>query len=397
MPWAASGSWVGRSVWIQGLHSSHHGELPPATCRVIEINDDGTVAIHLEGHRLELWTHDPARLEAITDEHGPGMPGRPTVRVTPPRHTGRERNWRCSLMVKVLGVEVEIGEPWRLGPLSVFPLRSTAAGRAAYVSGPDAFKGGLVAVRELDPPQVPFLIVENLAPVPLLLLEGETLVGGNQNRTLNSTVLIPAGARTEVPVSCVEAGRWGKHENVVRSHAHLPGTIRAAKTATLSKEQGPNRWRSDQGRVWIEVDKQSRRHCVQSETAALEDVQEALSGDLESVLAELMAEPSQVGIACLSGKRVLGVDLFAHPETLASYLNGLVAGYWLDAEDGDGTALVSEIEQFLSRVNKAKAAVGPGVGIGEEVRLEGAVTGVGLRVDGELVHLGAFPEPDQVA
>ena len=43
----------------------------------------------------------------------------------------------------------------------------------------------------------------------VLFLEGEELVGAKQNRILNTSVLIAAHTKSKIPVSCVEAGRWG--------------------------------------------------------------------------------------------------------------------------------------------------------------------------------------------
>ena len=299
-------------------------------------------------------------------------------------------------MAQVLGMDVEVGEPSVIGSLSVFPLRGKSKGSgSAYVPGPDAFAHGLVQVSELDPPQVPHLVVENLAPVALLLVEGETLVGGSQNRTLNTTVLCPPKAKTVVPVSCVEAGRWERPTDVSRSRSHLPGSVRAAKTADLGSDpDGPARWRSNQGRVWQEVGLQARRHKVESKTAALEDVLEAVRADLGTRLDELEPVPGQIGIACATGDRVLGVDIFDRPATLASYLQSLVAGYRLDAEDGAGVTLVDAVEQFLAQVAGNRADPGRGVGLGQEVRLRGPVTGLGLMLEGALVHLAAFPLPE---
>ncbi len=45
---------------------------------------------------------------------------------------------------------------------------------------------------------VPFLQVANGADRPLLLLDGEELIGAKQNRILNTTVLV--AARTEVTI-----------------------------------------------------------------------------------------------------------------------------------------------------------------------------------------------------
>lgn len=52
------------------IHSNHPGELPPVPCRILEIHDEGTALVEVNGLFLELWTHDTARLGAIVAEHG---------------------------------------------------------------------------------------------------------------------------------------------------------------------------------------------------------------------------------------------------------------------------------------------------------------------------------------
>jgi hypothetical protein len=298
-------------------------------------------------------------------------------------------------VVQVLGMDVVVGEPSLIGSLWVFPLSGSGAEQSVYLPGPDAFEQGLVRVNELDPPEVPYLVVENLAAVALLLVEGETLVGGNQNRTLNTTVLCPPKRPTVVPVSCVEAGRWGRATDVSRSRSHLPGSVRAAKTADLgSVPGGPARWRSNQGRVWEEVERQAQRHGVESETAALEDVQMAVAEGTGELLDGLEPLPGQVGVACATGGRVLGIDVFDRPATLRSYLKSLVAGYRLDADGDTSRTLVATVERFLAEVASERSDTGPGVGMGEEVRLQGRATGLALVLEGELVHLAAFPQPE---
>src|SRR5580658_6027310 len=98
------------------------------------------------------------------------------------------------------------------------------------------------------------------------------LVGGDQNRTMNVTVLCSPGERTLVPVSCVEAGRWGMRRTMGASRRHAPGSLRAAKTANLEERSADvQSRRSDQRRVWAEVERQSMSHGVHSETFALDD------------------------------------------------------------------------------------------------------------------------------
>jgi hypothetical protein len=298
----------------------------------------------------------------------------------------------------VLGVTVKVGEQREIGSLSVVPLLAVAGEGPAYLTGPEAFEAGLIEVSELDPPQVPSLAVFNLAEVPLLLVEGETLLGGSQNRRMNVTVLCPPKARTIVPVSCVEAGRWGVEQPVSRSRRHSPVSLRAAKTASLAPLAAAGRSRrSDQRRVWEEVASQSMIHGVASKTSALEDVGDALEDRFAEELGELEPLADQIGVAYASGGRVLGLDLFDRPATLAKYLKGIVAGIALDAYAGSTVKGTKEsVERFLVEIDRTDRDVAPGVGLGEELRLCGDVVGTGLSFEDILVHLAAFAAPTLV-
>jgi hypothetical protein len=57
---------------------------------------------------------------------------------------------------------------------------------------------------------VPFLTVANRADRPLLLLDGEELIGAMQNRILNTTVLMDAHTEVTIPVSCVISSDYFK-------------------------------------------------------------------------------------------------------------------------------------------------------------------------------------------
>jgi hypothetical protein len=45
----------------------------------------------------------------------------------------------------------------------------------------------------------------NGGDLPVLVVEGEMLLGAKQDRTLNLSVLCPPKARVPIPVSCVDA------------------------------------------------------------------------------------------------------------------------------------------------------------------------------------------------
>lgn len=54
----------------------------------------------------------------------------------------------------------------------------------------------------------PDLFLENISNHKIILLDGEELIGAKQNRILNTTVLVDKQTKLNIPVSCVEAGRW---------------------------------------------------------------------------------------------------------------------------------------------------------------------------------------------
>jgi hypothetical protein len=208
-------------------------------------------------------------------------------------------------------------------------------------------------------------------------------------------VLCPPQVRTVVPVSCVEAGRWGKRRIVSASSKHAPGSLRAAKTANLEpRSDDASRRRSDQGLIWDEVERQSMAHDVFSATSALDDVQEEIEDRLAPEFEKIQTVPGQIGVICTIGEQVVGLDLFDKPSTLERYLRGIVAGHALDAPAHPSNAdPIRAIEHFLAQIDGAGRGTGRGVGLGEEILLRGEVAGIGLTYERSLVHLAAFPTP----
>jgi hypothetical protein len=187
----------------------------------------------------------------------------------------------------------------------------------------------------------------------------------------------------------------GMRRTVSASNKHAPGSLRAAKIANLeTRTDETSSRRSDQGRVWDEVERQSAAHNVHSETSALDDVQAEIVDRIADQLDRVKALPDQIGVVCAVGERVIGLDLFDKPTTLKKYLRGLVAGHVLDAPSAIScSSSIRTIESFLVQVGAAEHDTGEGVGLGEEILLRGEVAGIGLSYENSLVHLAAFPAP----
>ncbi len=301
-------------------------------------------------------------------------------------------------------LDVTTGPPLTRGALALVPLlrpalAAPAAAPPGYLAGPDAFRAGAVRLAERgDGAVVPELEVRVVGPQPVLLIEGEAILGAQQNRVLNVSVLLAAEAEHLVPVSCVEAGRWGHAEAARRSSRHSPSALRRVKTRSVAEEvRRSGTRRSDQGAVWDEVDQLIEVHQAPSASAALEDVYASVAPRLDEALVGIDPVADQVGVVAMAAGRVVALDLFDDPATLRAYWDQLVSGYALDAlvaEPGelDADALAAEVERFLAAVAGATVDRAPGIGEGTDLVLDGAdVVGLGVEWRGRLRHLAAFP------
>src|ERR1017187_9446955 len=133
---------------------------------------------------------------------------------------------------------IPVGDPTHFGGLTIFPLfrNGPASAEPGYTLLEEAIGRGTARVTELGAGgSVPELRFENLGETPVLLLDGEELVGAKQNRALNLTILAPAKQVIVIPVSCVEAGRWHAETDTFRPAEHVMySRARAAKGAQVS-------------------------------------------------------------------------------------------------------------------------------------------------------------------
>jgi hypothetical protein len=124
-----------------------------------------------------------------------------------------------------------------------------------------------VAVRELpDGATVNDLLVVNPTTAAVLLLDGEEVLGAQQNRTFDVSVLFPPGATLKVPVSCVEHGRWdGARRGERFSLAPQAGypELRRLKSRHVRHAVALGRpARAGQQEVWADVARQPSRLAV---------------------------------------------------------------------------------------------------------------------------------------
>ncbi len=290
--------------------------------------------------------------------------------------------------------EIKVGDPIQHEGLAVFPLFAEPSHGVDYDLSDEAINKGALTVEEVsESGSVPDLAVENSGDLRVLFLEGEELVGAKQNRILNTSVLIAAHTKSKIPVSCVEAGRWGyKSRHFGSSGTHSPSTLRRVLKASVSRSVRENRGhRSDQGEVWEEVARQQSALGASSGTRAMSDTFEAYRKRLDEFRDNLNYVEGAVGAAVAVGGKVVAIDLFDKPATCGRVWNRLLSGAILDALEVQQTekqAETADVERALTGLSNLSWEPADPIGEGAEYRAESA-TGdhaSALLFDGTLVH-----------
>src|SRR5687767_14277648 len=103
---------------------------------------------------------------------------------------------------------LELGPAAQAGPLQFIPILWSGGLDVVDILAHQAIADGGLEVLEKDGGVVQELLAFNKGPRPVLIVEGETLIGARQNRMVAHTVVVGPGMRVDVPVGCMEHGRW---------------------------------------------------------------------------------------------------------------------------------------------------------------------------------------------
>lgn len=293
---------------------------------------------------------------------------------------------------------LSLGRTRRIGGLTLYPLLGERDGALDYQTLDAALATGLLTIGEFGASgTVPELELKNLSGRRILIVDGEELIGAKQNRIVNTSVLVEAGAKLMLPVSCVEAGRWHADTAAFRSegtHYNARGRQKKVREVSLSLADA-GQARADQGRVWADVDAKLSHFSVSSTTRSLNAVTQAIGTDLQQFV-EVLGTPQgrEVGAVFALGREIVGLDLFDQSASFASLLPKLITSYALDAMQERPTAVPpppSVVSKWLNTVQSADGAASRSVGLGEDVRLSASgISGAALIVEGTVVHLSAF-------
>jgi hypothetical protein len=173
------------------------------------------------------------------------------------------------------------------GGLALVPIATTEPSDQDYLVLDDAMAEGLVVISERGP--VSSLTLDNRSDRPLFLLAGEVVLGGKQDRIIGKNTIIAAKTTEELPVFCVEHGRWSGRQATFASAGALAHSTLREKASF-----------DGQGDVWAEVAKKNARRGTANGTDTYRQTAAQQTGDAtlaawdEDLDAQLRAIPADV-------------------------------------------------------------------------------------------------------
>jgi hypothetical protein len=291
---------------------------------------------------------------------------------------------------------LRVGPPQIAGTLTLFPIFRDGAG-LDYVTLAEAQQGHQsVEIREVDARgTVSRLVVKNGGPLPVLIIDGDILLGLKQDRVMNTTILVPSHSTLEIPVSCVEAGRWRPRSATARrgDFSVSPGVRAAKRKAMMLSTRASGKFDSDQQAVWNEVDKYVGSLGVTSDTQAYSDIERQRRPQIEERLAQLKPADGQSGVLAVVGGKPISFDLFDKPSTLSRFWQGLIGSYITESlatAPSEASVDVEAAAAWIRGLGAGKASVHPAVGMGEAALITGASHDLSaLVVEGVPIHIAA--------
>jgi hypothetical protein len=311
----------------------------------------------------------------------------PSSSLTPARAKGNRR-----------GSEWTVLAPVSYKNLTIFPVRGAdLAGSEAYITLDEGTKTGSVVITEKGTQSAGRGIVHPNAANPsamvrqqsvsyssgasvnelalvnrsgkkLLLLAGEVVVGGKQDRIVQEDrVIPPVSVPVALNVFCVEHGRWtpraasysggGSGRTVAPTEAPDDGPAKFSSLGAVAhpKLRGAAQDKKAQGEVWKEVSENNARLGTANSTDTYQEVYAskkvvAQVDDYVRTLEREVLQPGVVGVVVARNGRAVWADVFASQRLFASYWPKLLKSYVVDAigdYKDDERPSVDEADSYL--------------------------------------------------
>jgi len=277
--------------------------------------------------------------------------------------------------------------------MAIIPIKTPPSYKFDILTLKKGFELGLAEVKECEHSTVNTLIVKNNSVTPLLLVDGEEIIGGDQNRIVNATILIAPNSEEKIPVNCTEHGRWAYKSEFKQSEYMANYRTRSAKEKAVRANM------SEQQAVWDSINDLEVSRSFSSPTQAMSESYENLKVDLDEFISNFKAVDGQTGAVIIIDGEIKGFELFLNSQIYHEYHEKILKSYLIDIDIDDSVFTVNTdvaknlIEEALSVEYAAKKSNG----LEEAFEFENSEgLGTAYLYKDELIHMSYFKNDTEI-
>jgi len=284
---------------------------------------------------------------------------------------------------------IQVGESVSREGMSVYWLfGQTPANQLDVATIEEALSQGYLNFKEQSQASVPNAKVENRGKSHVLLLGGDIVVGGLQDRVLAKDFLLaPESEPVDLSVYCVEQGRWGgKRADFGAAEIIAAPEMRTQMAAKLAQTD-----------VWDSVERFSKRTGTHSATHAYKAIyaQQEVASHLQEVEKEIdinIAQGAQ-GAAIFIDGALAGIDIFEDPSLFKREWKKILRASAMATygqsprKGGDEQQQRKSVEEILKEAASAELDSKSNAGTGTVLEFKvGKHLGTALDYDGHILH-----------
>jgi len=269
---------------------------------------------------------------------------------------------------------LELGKVQKYRNMAVVPLiRRGSKSELEYKVLHEAIDDGSFRIKEANA----YGTVNNLTAFvesdePILIIKGEYVVGGKQNRMITVNALIDQDAgKINIPVHCVEHHRWnyGKYDEEFKSPEIMSASLRGEISKCFSGSVG-------QSATWNAVACHLNRAGVSSGTQDFGKIYEDRRHDIREYAKAFDYVPGQVGFVAAieddDGRVHQFIDVFDKAQTLSKHGDRILNSYAVDALASRSNEINfkrADAEKFIENLKDSNMDVSDSLSLGKDVEI----------------------------
>lgn len=283
--------------------------------------------------------------------------------------------------------ELEVGQGIQQKNLNLYPIYRTRKVKTDLLSLKEALKAGILEIKETG--NIKEVVVKNKSKdKKVLLIEGETIKGGAQNRVINTTIIIMPNTQEMISTSCVQQRRWDNFSAGFTSSGYITPQVHTGLASSIHEKLsqsyekngayggGTVCFAANQATLWSETSNLLKEIGSSDGTKDIHDAYKSKKEDIDKWMDKfkpIFDKPIVGAAAEIDGK--FFADISDTVEFASAILTQIVRSYCLEAiasaKEEETPLEEDRIVGALENFQKGKLIVGDSPNkIGKDIRIE---------------------------